>query len=704
MIKRSSLFLSGAVLAATAVGAAGAQGVITLDTITVLATKTKQRAIDALAGVSNVSGETIERAKPARLQDVFDSTPGVLVDRRADDLGVGFNVRGLQDYGRVAVVVDGARQNFQVAQHGPEGKVYLDPELISEAQVARGPVANVYGSGAIGGVVSLTTKTVDDILDPGERFGAVVDGIAGTNAAPLLGSVFLAARPNSEVDFIGGISQRHLSDYRDGNGDVVVNSGSDTTAGLAKVTFHPGEGQELQLSEVFEHATFNSGTPGDPDVTADGGTNYGNTVNTSTLTAKYALKSPDNPLVDLAASAFWNYGSQETVVKEQYCIRFFGTDPCSSLNGMDFTGPVGTTSGYVLNTLGYDVHNASRFDAMGLDNTVTVGTDLFADTVDSTGSNSSDDAGYRMTASGNRQAYGGFGEWDAKYGGWLELTGGLRFDGYHMEGEGDEGSGTRLSPKFTVGITPVSGLTFYGTYAEGYRAPSLNEAFATGLHPGGIFEFLPNTALTPETGHTTEFGVNYTKDGLLRAGDSLRLKADVFNNDVTNYINLTDVSGSSDCDYYFYGDPYCYQYRNIAEARIRGVEFEGTYDARKWFLNATATLLDGRDTSNGEHLASVLPGQATVSVGFRFLEDKLTVAPNWQYRSGGSFYDTEGTFVSYDPYQLLGLAVAYQPNKNTVASLVVNNLLNTQYTSYLSNDPGPGISVTTSLKVKLAAE
>ena len=35
--------------------------------------------------------------------------------------------------------------------------------------MSRGPVSNIYGSGAIGGVVSFRTKDAQDVLRPGER-------------------------------------------------------------------------------------------------------------------------------------------------------------------------------------------------------------------------------------------------------------------------------------------------------------------------------------------------------------------------------------------------------------------------------------------------------------------------------------------------------------------------------------------------------
>jgi hemoglobin/transferrin/lactoferrin receptor protein len=83
---------------------------------------------------------------------------------RADSPETAINIRGLQDFGRVAVVVDGARQNFQRSGHNANGTFFLEPELVAGVDVARGPVANIYGSGAIGGVVSFRTKDVEDVL------------------------------------------------------------------------------------------------------------------------------------------------------------------------------------------------------------------------------------------------------------------------------------------------------------------------------------------------------------------------------------------------------------------------------------------------------------------------------------------------------------------------------------------------------------
>ncbi|NEV80435.1 TonB-dependent receptor plug domain-containing protein, partial [Rhodopseudomonas sp. BR0C11] len=125
-----------------------------LDAITVVATKNEEKAIDALAPASAITLQQIQQFPPSRLQDVFVATPGVSFQDRGDEPSTSINIRGLQDFGRVAVVVDGARQNYQRSGHGAQGSFFLDPELIGGIDVVRGPSANIYGSGAIGGVVS----------------------------------------------------------------------------------------------------------------------------------------------------------------------------------------------------------------------------------------------------------------------------------------------------------------------------------------------------------------------------------------------------------------------------------------------------------------------------------------------------------------------------------------------------------------------
>ncbi len=149
----------------------GRAPVQSLDTITVAASKTEERAIDALAPVSVVTLEQIQGRQASTVGDLLYNVPGVWLQNRGDEPSTSINIRGLQDFGRVAVVVDGARQNYQRTGHFANGSFFLNPELIGGIDIVRGPTANIYGSGAIGGVASFRTKDIQDVLRPGERWG-----------------------------------------------------------------------------------------------------------------------------------------------------------------------------------------------------------------------------------------------------------------------------------------------------------------------------------------------------------------------------------------------------------------------------------------------------------------------------------------------------------------------------------------------------
>ena len=118
----------------------------------------RRRARSADGGRQNQRG-----SQPQTIADSVVGIPGVATQGNADDPGQAINIRGLQDFGRVNVTVDGARQNFQKSGHNANGQFYLDPEFLSRIDITRGPSATVFGSGAIGGVAAFTTRDVIDL-------------------------------------------------------------------------------------------------------------------------------------------------------------------------------------------------------------------------------------------------------------------------------------------------------------------------------------------------------------------------------------------------------------------------------------------------------------------------------------------------------------------------------------------------------------
>ena len=130
--------LAGSALLALS-SAAVAQEETKLDLITVIIGKVKQSLQDAVGGVSVATRKDLEQHGSSSVSDVLAPMPGVSTEENANDPAQAVNVRGLQDFGRVAVTIDGARQNFQRTGHNADGMFYFEPEMMQQVTVTRGP-------------------------------------------------------------------------------------------------------------------------------------------------------------------------------------------------------------------------------------------------------------------------------------------------------------------------------------------------------------------------------------------------------------------------------------------------------------------------------------------------------------------------------------------------------------------------------------
>lgn len=635
-------------------------GQIILDTITVTATKTEESVIDTLAGASVVTQGELDRIQPDRPADIFVDMPGVSTAEEGDDPSTAINIRGLQDFGRVNVMIEGARQNFQRSGHGANGFFYLEPELVRQVDVVRGPVSTIYGSGAIGGVVNFQLKDAADLLQPDETVAAILKSRYNTNDDGVLLSATGVARPVEAFDVLANVVWRDHGDYKDGGGDRVANTHEDVVSALVKGTLRPADGHELKVSYLHNDNDYVTGTVGSQRET--------DTVD-RTAAAKWHFDGAGNPLVDLTVSTY--YTSTDT-------------------NQVQIDGAAaGARRSFTIDTVGGDAFNTSRFETGNIAHKLTYGGDFFRDKV-----RNSDPAGNgdELTPSGERMVYGAFLQDQLDYGDWLQVIGAVRFDSYELKSGSIRSDGSRLSPKVTVGVTPIDGIQFFATYAEGYRAPAVTETLIDGVHPGGFaFALLPNPNLRPETAHNWEGGVNLKFDDVITDGDAFRAKAVYFHNDVDDYIDgvyspLPAPFGQ-------------YQYQNVAKARLKGVEIEGTYDTGDIFVRAAYSRVRGDNRTDGQPLLNVFPEKFSTTAGVRLLDHKLTLSGRWTAVAAQKRVPT-GTPPS-EAYDLFDLFATYEHSPTWSTSLSLKNLLDKDYTSYLDQNPSPGFSAGLTVTLRL---
>jgi len=673
---------------------------IGLDTLSVTATKTAIPAVDALAGTSVVPRVSLDRLQPGRLSEVLRDVPGVITQENRNDPAQAINIRGLQDFGRVNVLVDGARQDFQVSGHGANGVFYLDPELVGGVDVTRGPTATVYGSGAIGGVAAFRTRSIDDILAPDESAGFVQKQGFGTNGQRFVNSSALGARIGTAADVFGQFVFRDTAPYRDGAGLPVPDTGSELNAGLAKLTLRPAEGHALHATALLQRFAFVNG--GDTGA----GARFANAVQADTVTFGYRFARPDVPLVDLSLDGY------ATTTRD--ALTFLQDSP------RGLYGRLGTRAGdrltYDLATAGFDAHNTARFETGPVAHALTLGGDGVANRVRTT--DQAGGFGAAFTPSGRRELAGAFLQDEIRAAPWLRIVGALRHDGYRLDGGAYRARGARVSPKITVGVAPVGGLELYGTYAEGYRAPTITETLMEGIHPFPAFAILPNPALRPEVARTVEGGANLRADGVVGPEDALRAKLALFDTAVDGFIDMQAVGPA----YYVPAIPgvpasICaarpgrfpcviparsYQYRNVARADLSGAELEGTYDWGRGFVSLAATHVDGRDRATRESLLTVPPDRIGTTLGLRFLADRLVVGTRLTLVEARTDLPAAARSRATKAYGLVDLFATCAVTDRITADVAVQNVLDRRYRAYNDALASPGLVAKASLSIAFA--
>lgn len=645
------------------------ESVLALDEITVIPGKIKETPIASPTAVSIVNQAELERRQAATLNDIFRGMPSVTVAQDRDQPGGAINIRGLQDFGRVAVTIDGARQNFQMTKHNGQSLVFIEPELLKSVTVVRGPVANIYGSGAIGGVVAFETKDARDLLDPGQFAGGMLRSGYETNGNGWFMSGTGALQYDA-FDAIANVTYRDRGNYKNGNGDAIAGSGYDILSGFAKMGYRPAEGHEIKISYTGtddQWVDTSTSTKRDSRLTGNIGT------------VRYTFDDPNSDLWDLSASAY-----ASTTVLDQ-----------KTASGVN----IGAGRDFDLTTLGFDIHNTTRFETGFIAHALTYGGDFVNDHVksqDPTGS------GAFYTPGGKRDAYGAFIQDKMTLTPWLEVIAAARYDGYelrgtdHLTGGKVSNNGDRISPKVTVAVKPLQwmldGLQVYGTFAEGYRAPSVTETLISGLHPAPAqFPFLPNPNLKPETAQTIEVGVNFKYDNLFTDGDALRIKTAIFQNNVDDLISIEQVAPVP----FPFGT---YQYKNIANARIKGFEFESMYDAGFVFAGVSGQIMRGKDRDTHDWLDSIPADQITGTLGLRFLEETLEIGTD--VTAVAKQHRVSTASLKSDSYTLVDLFVGYKYSKDVRIDVRFNNLLDETYRPFLNQTDMPGFNTKFALTMK----
>ena len=130
-----------------------------IETIVVTAAGREQLLSKAAASISVLDRSDIEKGFYKDLTDALSSIPGGTVTRGGSRRDI--SIRGMSAQ-YTALLVDGKKQSGRETQPSSSGgfeQDWLPPlEAIERIEVVRGPMATLYGSDAIGGVINIITR------------------------------------------------------------------------------------------------------------------------------------------------------------------------------------------------------------------------------------------------------------------------------------------------------------------------------------------------------------------------------------------------------------------------------------------------------------------------------------------------------------------------------------------------------------------
>src|SRR5690606_31721311 len=103
--------------------------------------------------------------------DLFRHEPGITVSESFGRFGIGdIRIRGLGG-NRVRIQTDGivVSDAFNIGSFSNANRNFVDLDTLKRVEVVRGPTSSLYGSDALGGIVSFITRDPSDYLGAGRH-------------------------------------------------------------------------------------------------------------------------------------------------------------------------------------------------------------------------------------------------------------------------------------------------------------------------------------------------------------------------------------------------------------------------------------------------------------------------------------------------------------------------------------------------------
>jgi hemoglobin/transferrin/lactoferrin receptor protein len=673
MPKRQSSYLAAVISTALLPIGTGVHAdpndIYSFDAIVVTASKSAQKLSELDGTMTVLKADTIEQQLANSVDDLFDFTPAITVSGASNRGDSPINIRGITG-NRVLVNVDGVRQpknlNFGFLN---SSRHFIDLNTLKQVEVIPGPASSLYGSDALGGVVSYTTKEASDLLTEG-------DGLAGQSKLGYDGSnrgwtesATVAAR-KGRVESLAVITHRQ--------GHEIKNKGAKAGTGTSREQADPKDTKDLsllgkvkiQLDDQQALKLTAEQVNNDEDIDAKSNT-LANTVyrdekSRTRVSAEYVGNQKTAAFDELKARVDWQKAKTDQLATYLSSGR-----------------PASYDSDYDEETAAFNLDLKKQLTAGATSHQLSYG--AVAESTEFTQWRNSSSTG---TARGMPRSDGKsvaiHAQDQIKLGETgLSITPGVRYDKYTITPKPDaaylasnpydrspaKNTGNQASFKLGSNYQLNTAHSLFGQFAQGYKAPDMNQLYENFDRPGA-YAGKSNPNLKPESVDSFEAGYRFQ-------GKHSNLEITAFHSQYDNFIENVNLGADA-------SHPMgIFQNQNLTGVKIKGLEAKGSVDVTEQVqVRGALAYAKGRSKKDGktQALDSVAPLHGTVALAYD------APSKNWgselalRAAAGKQAADVSKTspFLAAG-YGVLDATGYYQLGKNLRLDAGIFNLTDKQY-------------------------
>lgn len=674
-----------AVLNVLAVQAVCAQEELTyIEEVLVTANKIEQPISKTPGSVAVIQSDEIEKQGATELYDALNHEPGVSVTGGAGR-PQNITIRGMTG-NRIAIIKDGVKVSDGYganALNDKAGRDSFDLNDVKTVEVVKGAGSSIHGSGAIGGVVVLTSKAPQDYLQ-GDDFYMDADATYTGISNKYKGSSTLAFRAGDTDSLLrasywtGEETRNHKQDlYKrsvEGNsvGYTVEHFATDTTLLKGQVKYYQSRAERNEGSALVQT---------DGKWEAD---KFSEDKTTTTVEAKlgFELDSEHFLFDTLDSNIYWRNTNNQADINilmsrmkngiHEKRRQIESRDFEDELIGLSATAKKQLHTQNTEHNLVYGLTLESNRHARPISKTL----------IDSKGVQPQQ---YVPFVEARTNTFGVYVSDVITWNNW-SLIPSLRFDHHQIKPESESSIGgiavssqtsQELSPSLSLAYQFTPELNSYVSYNHGYRAPSYDKIYGYNPHLFNAFDpfiIIPNMDLEAETSDKYEIGTKYhdQKWTLYTALHYSKFK---------NFIDAKRESFNSKDGFWYF------QYKNLDNVKTYGAEVTASYRMTdQWQVSTSAGITEGKDGDNN-YITAMTPLEGNLTLDYQ--TNKLTsyLRINW-----AAAMDKTSTCLNdlnmsekcaeTDSWATADLGLSYELITDLNISLNVVNVLDKEYIRY----------------------